>query len=292
MTQLRDGWDGHLSVTTHPYVPNTSRELKTSLRTHSQVISIFHISSSQKYQIHSTTSYSGIIPHQTSTQIYYLLDIVTSSILDTTEGITKANVTKQSGNWERWYTFLTHTGVTNKFLNRLPQGEKKIMVASFAASVQRNQFGATRKPKLLHGTVKAAVLGLSTSFRTHLWGEPTLDVSGQRSLGLQQQLRGYKSVDPPTKHQKAILAKLVFHIYKKKYSHLSTAIRKLISGEFFFDMKSCKYSTTPKGGHKRTCILRKGGIKFYRKRRKLSHSSRRLHLSDKVSPTFWTQKWG
>ena len=138
-------WAGHSSVTRHPCITNTLREPRTSLR-------------------HSNTSYSGIIPHQNYTQRYYLLDIFTSSIRDTTEGITKATATKQSINWERWCTLLTYTGIANKLLDGILQGEKTIMVSSFAASVQRNYFCATRKPKLLYRTVKAAVLDVSTSF--------------------------------------------------------------------------------------------------------------------------------
>ena len=96
-------------------------------------------------------------------------------------------------------------------------------------------------------------------------------------------------MDPPTKHQKSIPDKLVFHIYNKKYSHLITAIMKLVAGYFFFVMRSCDYSATPKGGHKQTRILWKGDIKFYRKRHELPHSSGCLHLGVKVSPTFRTQ---
>ena len=83
---------------------------------------------------------------------------------------------------------------------------------------------------------------------------------------------------------------MVLHTYKKQYSHLRTDIRQLIVGDFFFGMRSCKYSTTPKVEHKRTRILRKGDIIFYRKRRELPHISRRLHLEVKVSPTFRKQK--
>ena len=127
------------------------------------------------------------------------------------------------------------------------------------------------------------------SFRTHLRGNVTLDASGKRSISLQQQLRGYKYVYPPIKNHMAIPAKLVFHIYKREYSHLSTTIRNLTAGPFFFGIRSCKYYTTPKGCHKQTRVLRKGFIKFYRKRGEVPHSIGRLHLADKVSPTFRTQ---
>ena len=119
----------------------------------------------------------------------------------------------------------------------------------------------------------------------HLWSDPTLDSSGQKSLILQQQLRGYKTLDPPTKHQKGISAKLVLHINKRTDTHMNTAIVQLITGAFFFSMWSCEYSTTPKGEEKRTHILR-----FYRKHTELSHDSKILHLADKVSPKFCTQK--
>ena len=66
----------------------------------------------------------------------------------------------------------------------------------------------------------------------------------------------------------------------------------MISGAFFFGMRSYKYSKTPKGEEKLTHILQKGDIHFYRKLRKLSHGSGILHLADKVSPKFRRQKNG
>ena len=45
-------------------------------------------------------------------------------------------------------------------------------------------------------------------------------------------------------------------------------------------------------GTTRKRILQKGDIRFYRKRRELSHDSGILHLADKVSLTFCTQKNG
>ena len=57
-------------------------------------------------------------------------------------------------------------------------------------------------------------------------------------------------------------------------------------------MRSCEYSTTPKWEDKCTCILQKGNIRFSRKCRELSHASGILHLADKVSPVFCTQKNG
>ena len=147
----------------------------------------------------------------------------------------------------------------------IPQEHRKIFVSSFSSSVQRNQFGTTRKKIILHVTVKSAILDVSASFRTHLQSNLTLDPSGQTSLILHRQLRGYKTLDRTRKYQKAIPEKLVLHIYSQTNTHLNTAIGQLIAGAFFFGMRYCKYSQTPKGEDKRKHILQKGGINFCRK---------------------------
>ena len=130
-------------------------------------------------------------------------------------------------------------------------------MSSLAASVRRNQFSTTRKKILLRGTVKSAISDVSASFWTHLRSNPTLESLGQTSLLLQRQLWGYKTLDPTTKHQKAIPAKLVLHIYKRTNTHLNTSIDQLITGAFSFGIRSYKYSTTTKGEDKRIRILQK-----------------------------------
>ena len=50
-------------------------------------------------------------------------------------------------------------------------------------------------------------------------------------------------------------------------------------------MQPLEYSTNPKVENKITNILRKGGIRIYRKCRDLLHISSCIYLSDKVSPT-------
>ena len=135
-------------------------------------------------------------------------------------------------------------------------------MTSFSASVRKNQSGITRKQILLHGTVKSAISDVSMSFQTHLRSDPTLESSGQTSLIIQRQLRGCKTLDPPTRHQKAIPANLVLHIYKQTNTHMNTAIGQLIAGSFFLRMRSCDYLTTPKREDKLTGILQKGDIRF------------------------------
>ena len=84
----------------------------------------------------------------------------------------------------------------------------------------------------------------------------------------------------------------MFHIYKKQYSHLRTAIGQLIAGAFFLACDHASIPQPPKGGISEHASCGRGGIKFYRKRRKIPHSSGHLHLADKVSLLFRTQKNG
>ena len=64
---------------------------------------------------------------------------------------------------------------------------------------------------------------------------------------LLRQLRGYKMVEPPTKHHKDLPDKLVFHIHRKQNYRLKISLGQLTAGEFFLGMRSCEYSTNPKG---------------------------------------------
>ena len=135
---------------------------------------------------------------------------------------------------------MVHITITHRhqetLLDKIPQEENTTLVSSFVELVKRNQIGATKKSKLLHGNVKDAESDVSTPFPIHLQSNPTLETSEQNFLILQWQIRGYKLLDPPMKHQKDIQVNLVSHIYNKQHSHLSTAIGELIPSAFFFDI--------------------------------------------------------
>ena len=81
-------------------------------------------------------------------------------------------------------------------------GSRKILVSSFAASVQRKQFGTTNKTKLLHGTFKSSIWDVTEFFQKTLQSDSTLYASEQKSLILQRKLRDCKSLYPSNKHYK------------------------------------------------------------------------------------------
>ena len=68
---------------------------------------------------------------------------------------------------------------------------------------------------------------------------------GKGPLSYNNSYGAKKKWTPPTKYQKVIPSKLVLHIYNKQYSHLRTAIGKMISGTFFFGMEIIQLFYTP-----------------------------------------------
>ena len=98
----------------------------------SRDIHISYKSLYKHHQIYSSTTYICAIPHQNDSQRYHLLDIVASSVINTTGIISKATTTNQSGNRYRWYILLTHTGIEDKLLGGIQHRAKKTLVLSFA----------------------------------------------------------------------------------------------------------------------------------------------------------------
>ena len=102
----------------------------------------------------------------------------------------------------------TQASQTN-YWGGISQEHKKIIVSSFTTSVQRNKFVTTKKQTILHITFKLTIFDVSESFQMHLRSDLAPDYSYKISLILQMKLRGYKYMDLPTKHQKAIPYKLL-----------------------------------------------------------------------------------
>ena len=151
----------------------------------------------------------------------------------------------------------SHTNYWRGFYKNL-----KTILSSLTASVQRNQFGTTRKQILLNTTVKSAISDVYLSFLTRIWSDSTLDSLGKTFLILQWQLRGYESLDPPMKHEIYIPAKPELYIYNKTNTHVNIEIGKLLTGAFFFGIRSSEYSTTPKEDNKWTRLLNKEDKRF------------------------------
>ena len=94
------------------------------------------------------------MPQKTAAQECFFLDIITIGSPDASNGIAKAPATNQYGNCYRWCKLLKRSGIADELLGGIPQEQMKIIVSSFTASVQRNQFSTTRKRILQKGDIR------------------------------------------------------------------------------------------------------------------------------------------
>ena len=111
MAQFLYGCDIPSSEIRYPYTINTPIEPKTSSRIHSQGTSTAQINPSQQssnppsHHIQRRHCASNHCPDRLPHGYF------SRSVIDATEGISKATATKHSGNWERLFTFLSHASV-------------------------------------------------------------------------------------------------------------------------------------------------------------------------------------
>ena len=77
-----------------------------------------------------------------------------------------------------------------KFLGRLTQAYKTLLISSFAASVQLNQLSTTKKTKSFDRMVISFISDIYENFRMVIWYDPDLGTLGQTPLILQRQLQG------------------------------------------------------------------------------------------------------
>ena len=94
------------------------------------------------------------MPHQTAVQEHFLLDIIANGSIDAFNGIANTTATKQSDKCYRWCAFLKHTLIVDKCLGGDSTRLEETHMSSFTASVQRNQFGTTRKRNIQKGDIR------------------------------------------------------------------------------------------------------------------------------------------
>jgi hypothetical protein len=149
---------------------------------------------------------------------------------------------------------------------------------------------------VVSSTIKAAAGSVATALRRRFIRSP-FHVKGTGKLlpSLTSLFRAYKNVDPPVKVQKAITPRLLKALFRdlvgrRKTTNASNDIMchlaDLVLGAFFFAMRACEYSTTPKVG--RTRHIDMGGLLFRdRKKRPLPLTHPRLlDLAEYVTVTF------
>ena len=156
--------------------------------------------------------------------------------------------------------------------------------------MDRVRTGGFSKQRSTQGTTaKQALDDVASTIAASIGSDPRLDKNGKTWRIISRQVRGYKKVDPPTKHQKALPPEVYRQIIRCARSPRDLARSKLLAGSAFFYMRSCEYSKTNKKEQK-TRAIRLKDITFRHLGHIIPHDHPSLHKCDTVSILFGHQK--
>ena len=136
--------------------------------------------------------------------------------------------------------------------------------------------------KVTGKTAKTAIDNVAATITSSGGSDPRLDDSGSSSLLLDRQLRGYKKVDPKTKHQKAIPPEVYRFLLRRAFSPRTRALIKLLCGNLFSGSRSCEYSKTQRHNERQTRTMRPCDVVFIKNNSQLPHNHPKLHEADIV----------
>ena len=156
------------------------------------------------------------------------------------------------------------------FLIALSEHERELFSRAFLSLYRNARWERTtgrllgkRKDTVVEGTVRSAAGHLASSFRDNLQQSP-FHIAGSSHLrpSIKALLRAFKNVDPPEKRQKAVTPLLLRKLYASGRSKDDphAVVADLVIGAFFFAMRSCEFSKTPRAG--RTKCITLGDIVF------------------------------
>ncbi len=109
---------------------------------------------------------------------------------------------------------------------------------------------------LVASTVSSTIQYLCSTFRENGYPNPTLNEDGQFAFILQRELRPFKNLNPPDKHQAAVPMSVISAINKRNSSELKRATAQLTTLGIFFAMRSCEYLKVHQSEQRRTGIIR------------------------------------
>ena len=210
-----------------------------------------------------------------------------------TNATTSSTQNERTRCWSRWTAFLQQIGLqTDPFLSSFDQPwSRNLILSAFAQAMRQASFSRGPKRTLVEGTVRTAIDYVAQTFRSYHKPDPRLDGGGKTAFIIQQQLRGYRNTDRNAKQQKALPACIIRHLIHRQTSTENIAVGQLVTGAFFFAMRSCEYLKTNLPEEKRrTKIIRLKDLRFCTKGRARTLTDKNIALSDTISITFEFQK--
>jgi hypothetical protein len=126
----------------------------------------------------------------------------------------------------------------------------------FSLAVREARFPRSAHDPLVASTVSGTIQYLCLTFRENGYPNPTLDGDGQFAFILQRELRLFKKLNPPDKHQAAVPMSVISAINKRNSSELERATAQLTTIGIFFAMRSCKYLKVHQSEQRKTDIIK------------------------------------
>ena len=114
------------------------------------------------------------------------MDRILEAKQDQQNGITNQTHVQQNRDFNTWEKYLERCGITDIFLDDFNTESRLLLMSGYTATG-----GRTRKRKLLGKTVRAAIGHICLTFRESFQANPALEQSGQRSILLHRQIKGY-----------------------------------------------------------------------------------------------------
>lgn len=178
---------------------------------------------------------------------------------------------KQVRAWTRFQQYTTSIGLqSDPYLDNFSPSQRTRFLSALAHAIQEDRFCDAKHHKTVKSdSVHSTLDCISQVFNLAHRPDPRLGGDGKFTLLLQQQLRGYNSLDTPTRPQVAMTASILHQFYSIALSSFDKALCKLVIGAFFFTMCSCEYIQVT--GPRKTKLLTVKNINFYKGKKLLHH---------------------
>ena len=170
-------------------------------------------------------------------------------------------------------------------MDRITVRFRSILLSIFASSLYSAEYSYLHAQCLGKGTIREALNQVSAIFKVNFHYNPTRRWDNKLLLMLNLQLNSYKWVELKKNQQHCLNLSFIYQCLNWVVAPLQTIITDPISLDFFFAIRSCKFSEVL--GERETKVITLGSTRFFAKDNvAIPHSSHKIFYTCGVSITF------
>ena len=206
-------------------------------------------------------------------------------------GATQGTHLKHASSWTFYLEFLTRIRHDDDpYLEKLDPLHRLCIFGAFLHAQQGGDLGSSRFAKqVIVGTAKETINPVAAAFVSNHRPDFIADSRRHTHIHIKRQIKGYRQLDPPMKHQKALPPIVFRQIINQSYHPRAQAHAQLLSGALFFAMRSCEYLFVGHGD-RRTRPVQVQDIVFMVGLTAIHHNQPDLHRAEHVTINFGDQK--